>query len=117
MKSLDLTREEAIELIESDKEVDRMTSAKQWNSDLNDEQKKVLKESTGTGTKKKTSYKFDKKKRKSDSEKADFIQKLYDFLKDSEENVEIVNTEREISLEIGENSYSLVLTKHRKPKK
>jgi hypothetical protein len=32
------------------------------------------------------------------------------------DNVESVNAEREISLEIGENSYSLTLTKHRKKK-
>jgi hypothetical protein len=43
MNKLGLTREEAIELIEDDEKVDKMTSAKQWDSDLSDEQKKAIK--------------------------------------------------------------------------
>ena len=39
MKTLDLTEEEAIALIQDDLEVDRMTSTKQINSDLTEEQK------------------------------------------------------------------------------
>ena len=51
-----------------------------------------------------------------DDEKEDFIVKLAEFLPNLAENVEIVNANREISFIIGENSYSLTLTKHRKAK-
>ena len=50
-------------------------------------------------------------------EKGEFISKIAEFIGKFVQNVEIVNAEREISFEIGENSYSLTLTKHRKPKK
>ena len=46
-------------------------------------------------------------------EKEDFIAKLAEILPNLAENVQIVNANREISFKIGENSYSLTLTKHR----
>ena len=51
MKTLDLTEEEAIALIQDDLEVDRMTSTKQINSDLTEEQKKASKQARGCGRK------------------------------------------------------------------
>ena len=84
------------------------------------EQAKNAKKYTKTGTKKPTVYKFDTEKaksRKKDDEKGEFISKIAEFIGKFVQNVEIVNAEREISFEIGENSYSLTLTKHRKAKK
>lgn len=46
MKSLDLTREEAIELMEEDKKIDKMTKASDIESDLTEEQKEGIKQNT-----------------------------------------------------------------------
>ena len=70
--------------------------------------------------KKPTVYKFDTEKaknRKKDEEKVEIVQKIADFLTDIVENAEIVNEGQKISFQIGENSYSLTLTKHRNAKK
>lgn len=118
MRLLGISEEEALALIEEDKRVDKMTQ-KELTSDLTDEQKKNAKKMTQTGTKKPTVYKFDTEKsknRKKDVEKGEFVAQIAEFVKNLAENVEIVNAEREISFEIGENSYSLTLTKHRKKK-
>ena len=116
MKALDLTEEEALELIESDKAVDRMKDS-EVNSDLSAEQKKAVKKASSVGTKKPTVYKFDSEKaknRKKDDEKVELVEKIADFLAGIVENAEIANPGQKISFKIGENSYSLTLTKHRK---
>ena len=46
MKILDISRDEAIELINEDKEIDRMT-VKQAESDLTEEQKKAIDKAIG----------------------------------------------------------------------
>ena len=117
MKSLDISREEAIQVLEDDKRIDKGEKL----FELTAEQKKNAKKATATGTKAKkkpTVYKFDPdKKPKKDEEKADFIVKLHKLVAEMSENCVIVNENREISFELGENSYSLTLTKHRKAKK
>lgn len=89
--------------------------------DLTPEQQKFAKQATITGTrqvkKTPTNYKFDKKTRPKDEEKVEFIEKIYDFIKKCTENCEIVNAGQQISFNIGENMYSLKLTKHRKATK
>lgn len=116
MKALGISREEAIELLLEDEEIDRM-SMKEINATLTDEQKKVQKEMTKTGSKKQTSYKFDKKTREKDAEKVDLVEKIHGFLSKITEKCVISNAGQEISFEIGDNSYSLKLTKHRKTAK
>ena len=117
MKSLDLTREEAIEMLMEDEAVDKM-SMKEVTSDLTAEQKKVVKEVSSTGTRKKsTVYKFDTKNKKKDEEKIEIIKKIHSFVSKFTENCTISNENREITFTFNDNSYSLVLTKHRKPKK
>ena len=111
MKSLDCTREEAISVIEDDKRIDK--GEKLFESTA--EQNKVAKQSCATGTKKRTVYKFDSAKSKiKDTEKEEIVQKFFEFAQNFTENCEIVNANREISFELGGNSYSLVLSKHRK---
>ena len=117
MRLLGISEEEAKALIEADRAIDK---GEKMDFDLTPEQAKNAKEYTKTGTKKPTVYKFDTdkaKNRKKDDEKSEFISKIAEFIGKFVQNVEIVNAEREISFEIGENSYSLTLTKHRKPKK
>lgn len=88
--------------------------------DLTKEQQKEAKKVTiTTSTKKKTStnYKFDKKTRPKDAEKVEILQKINNFVKKIAENSEIINEGQEISFSLGENDYSLKLTRHRKAKK
>lgn len=114
MKSLGCSREEALQVIEDDKRIDKGEKL----FELSAEQKKVAKESCATGTKKKTVYKFDSaKSKKKDAEKEEFIAKLHEIVAEFTENCEIANANREITFNLGENEYSLVLTKHTKKKK
>lgn len=113
MKTLGCSREEAIQVILDDEAIDKGEKL----FELSTEQKKIAKEMTSTGTKKKTSTPI-KRERKIDNEKVEIITKIADFLKKNDGfDVEIIKSEREISLLIGENDYSIVLTKHRPPKK
>lgn len=126
MAILNVSRAEAEEIVAEDERIDRLTmgelkeecGAKAWA---------VMKEMTAIGERKtpKTAenspktgknFKFDTKPKKKDDEKEDFITKLAEMLQNLVENVEIANPNREICFKIGENEYSLTLTKHRKPK-
>lgn len=113
MKNLQCTREEAIETIQADMEIDRMTM-KEINATMTKEDKKAIKDATKTGTRKTTVYKFDTKTKPKDDEKVTIIKTLFDKL--DYENCVIANEGREITFTIGSNSYSLVLTKHRAKK-
>jgi hypothetical protein len=114
MKSLGCSREEALQVIEDDKRIDKGEKL----FELSAEQKKVAKESCAIGTKKRTVYKFDSaKSKKKDAEKEEFIAKLHEIVAQFTENCEIANANREITFNLGENEYSLVLTKHTKKKK
>ncbi len=114
MKSLGCTREEAIAVIAEDEAIDKMTM-KEINADLTPEQRKAMKDATKTGTKKHTAV---KRERKPDEEKADIISQIAEFLKTIDSyDVDIIKGEREISLIVGANDYSITLTKHRPPKK
>lgn len=122
MRLLGITEEEALQLIEDDKAIDKN---KKMDFDLSKEQQKTAKKYTSTGTKKKapTVYKFDttEKKRKENPTKASIIAEISKFLEETSENacenVTITNAERQISFKIGENDYELTLVQKRKPKK
>ena len=123
MKSLDLTREEAIELIQDDMEVDKM-SAKECSSDMTEEQRQAAKEVTITTGEKKRSTTSTKRERKKDEIKTALILAIakslesdcfYGKLKDANiENLSIVKPEKEIVFTINGEEYSVTLTKHRK---
>ena len=120
MKKLDLTRDEAIELIRDDEQVDKM-GMKQVDDDLTEEQKKAIKKAKG-GVRAVNAYgKKVTRERKENPTKASLIAEIADFLqKNSEnaiENCEITNKERQIAFKIGENSFELTLVQKRKPKK
>ena len=62
------------------------------------------------------------RERKVDEEKVSIIELVFDLLDNSFHlptlnNVAIVNPQREITFKVGQNEYSLTLTKHRPPKK
>ncbi len=112
MKALNCSREEAIQIIKDDEDIDK--GAKLF--ELTADQKKNAKAMTKTGTK--TVKGVAKRERKPDEEKQEIISKIADFLaKNDDFSVKISNKEREISLIVGENDYSITLTKHRLPKK
>ena len=118
MKVLDIPEAEAIQLVMDDKAVDKGEKL----FELSAEQKKVAKKYAGTGTKKRTVYKFDTaKKKKENPIKHKIITEIERFLnKNSEicaENVQIINTERQIFFQIGSNDYELTLVQKRKAKK
>lgn len=118
MKNLGLTEQEARELLADDAKVDR---GEKMAFDLTPEQEKNAKKARATGTKKPTAYKFEKRKRKENSEKREILNWVLDLFKNLTndglvENAELVNPERQVDFHIGNNHYSLTLICHRPPK-
>ena len=116
MKNLGITREEALEVIEADRRIDK--GEKLFT--LSKEQEKASKQARSTGTKQPTGYKFTTRERKENTTKAEIIAELAKFLTENSENacemVEITNKERQIAFKIGENTFELTLVQKRKPK-
>ena len=124
MNTLKISREEAIDLIREDEEIDRM-SMSEVDNDLTPEQKKAKKKATNTtGDKTKRSYTFTKRERKPDDVKREIIDTIAHNLDRaccgedlvSPSNIQIVKPEKEITFELFGEAYSVTLTKHRKPK-
>ena len=103
MKTLDLTREQALELIESDKRIDKGEKL----FELTDEQKANAKKATNVGTRKSTPKA--KRERKADTDKADIITMLVNSLEGTT-NLVITNAEREINFEYNGRKFKIVLS-------
>lgn len=117
MQTLDLTREEAIELVQEDEKVDKMT-VKETESDLTAEQKQAIKKAKG-GTKAVDA--FGKKRvveRKADEDKRTLINLLYSTLHRGDdpscENIEVTNPERQIDFNMNGRRFRIVLSAPRK---
>lgn len=121
MKNLDVSEEEAKEIIEYDKSVDRMKSLKEVEADLTEEQKAAIKKYKNVATKtakKPFIPKLDKRPKKENGTKKGIIEDIYNaLLEKGYENLTIVKTEKEISFDMGGDNYSISLICHRKPKK
>ena len=120
MKTLDLSREEAIELLQEDTKIDKM-SMKEVDNDLTPEQKQAIKKAKG-GIRAVNAYgKTVVRQRKENPTKASLIAEIAKFLKTNCKNVikncEITNKERQIIFECGENKFELTLVQKRPPKK
>lgn len=124
MKSLDISREEAISVIKEDEAIDKMSMG-EVDNDLTAEQKKAKKKATNTtGDKTKRAYTFTKRERKPDDVKREIIATIAQNLDrccfgeelSTVANVIVVKPEREITFKVGDDEYSVTLTKHRKPK-
>ena len=122
MRILDVSAEEADEILKADKAIDR---GERVSFDLSPEQEKMAKKFANVDTKKRkkpTVYNLDAKgkARKENPTKASIIAELAKFLTENSENacemVEITNKERQIAFKIGENAYELTLVQKRKPK-
>lgn len=114
MDALQCSEEEARQLIADDEAIDKGEKL----FELSAEEKKVAKSMVSTGTKKRTTT-TTKRERKPDEEKQEIISRIAGFLSkcDVAYDVKVVKKEREISLLIGANDYTITLTKHRPPKK
>lgn len=117
MLNLGMTEEEAKQVLEDDKKIDHN---EKMDFDLTEEQQKIAKQYTKTGTRKTTAYSFTKRERKTNTTKALIIDELFKFLSEnteiSAESLEILNKEKLISFKIGENTYEIDLKQKRKPK-
>ena len=111
MKSLDLTREEAIEMLSADEEIDK--GAKLF--ELSAEQKKVAKEMTTAGGGKHKEHK--PRERKVDADKQFILLSVGDVLCEIADGECPRKGETEISFTYKGNAYTLKLIKHRPPKK
>lgn len=113
MNGLKCSREEALEIIECDKAIDR---GERMPFDLDPETEKQAKKFANVGTRA-TDGKKTERKRKENPTKATIIAEIARFLTENGyENVEITNKERQIALKSGENSFELTLVQKRKPK-
>ena len=113
MAQLKCTREEALEIIECDKAIDR---GERVYFDLDPEAEKQAKKYANTGTRQTNGQKTERK-RKENPTKATIIAEISEFLTEKGyEMVEITNKERQIAFKVGENAYELTLVQKRKPK-
>ena len=113
MAQLKCTKEEALEIIECDKAIDR---GERVYFDLDPQAEKQAKKYANTGTRQTNGQKTERK-RKENPTKATVIAELAQFLAENGyEMVEITNKERQIAFKVGENAYELTLVQKRKPK-
>lgn len=116
MTALKCSREEAVDVIESDRKIDRGEEVSFGLS--KEKEKEVLKEAHKG--KKNTVYNFTKRERKPNPTKGAIIAELANYLdnvsENACENVVVSNKEREITFTIAGVDFSLVLTQHRKKK-
>jgi hypothetical protein len=111
MNVLGISREEAIELMEDDRKIDK--GAKLF--ELNEEQKKAAKKAR-QADRKPTVYKFDTSKRKkpANENKRLLIETLKNALEGIGASVEVTNIEREMVLMFDDVKYKVVLSAPRK---
>ena len=114
MNLLKISREEAIQLIEDDKRIDK--GEKLFS--LTPEQEKASKKARSAGRKPKTTvYKFDTTKRKKpeNKNKSDLISVITSALTEyGAENLELINPEREFTFTMNGTKYKIVLSLPRK---
>lgn len=116
MKTLGITREEAIQLIADDEEIDRMTRTSDIDGDLTAEQRKSAKKAR-QADRKPTVYKFDttKRKRAENTGKRFLIDEIKKCLENAgADNLEVTNPEREIIFMSEGTKYKIVLSAPRK---
>lgn len=117
-KSMGWSREEAEQVWNDDKAIDR---GEKMPFDMSKEEEKKIKKYINAGTRKApTVYKFGKPQRKANPTKAGLISELFNFLSNLDnieiKNCEITNKERQIAFSIKENNFELTLTQKRQKK-
>ena len=109
MKTLGCTREEAIDIIQADSDIDH---GKRVSFDLSKEDEKRAKKYANCDTHKRVKKTVE---RKPDEEKEAIVAEIAEFFDKKSgfptENVEIININRQIRFSIGENWYEITLVK------
>lgn len=103
MKTLQISEAEAKKVLEYDRRID----AGEKLGELNAEQKKIAKEMTITRAK--TAYKFQQREKKADAAKQEIIAALAQAVRDSADEITIINAEREFTFAQGGKKYKIVL--------
>jgi hypothetical protein len=104
MQTLDITEQEALELIEDDEKIDKGEKL----FELTDEQKANSKKARQTGTRTQTTP--TKRERKADTDKREIIQNLDEVLTDFCDDVTVTNPERQIDFEFNGRKFRVVLS-------
>jgi hypothetical protein len=114
MQLLGCSEEQAKQVIESDKQVDKMT-VRECESDLSQEQKAVAKKCR-QGDRKPTVYNFTTREKKADTEKGGLIELFAAVLKEQPacNSVTVINAERQIDFEWNGRKLRIVLSAPRK---
>lgn len=112
MKILNISREEAIELIKEDEKIDKMTSTSEINSDMSVEQVKAAK-TARQADRKKTVFNFDvsKREKKANPDKRILIENLRESVQAvGGTDIEVTNLEREMVFKFNNVKYKIVLS-------
>ena len=122
MKTLDITYDEAVEMLNEDKEIDRMKDS-EVTSDLSADQKKAIKKYTNVARGKEVERvdAYGKKKKrtvKDDDVKQMLITLIAETLEDSFEvkDVNITNKQKTIAFKVGADDFEIDLKRKRKKK-
>lgn len=114
MKSLGCSREEAIEVLMDDDDIDHGIKK---DFDLSEEEHKKAMKQANTGTRKSSKNGETKRKPKENPTKEGIVSEIFTFLSEKGyENCEITNKTREISFHFGDKDYTVTLIEKRKPK-
>lgn len=117
MKTLDISREEAIEMLADDAKVDKGADLHPLTKEQEEVARKMRKADRTP-----TLYKWDTKKRerKPNELKREIIDDFFTFLlenwPETAENANISNIERQIDFSLGGEDFSITLIQHRKKK-
>ncbi len=114
MTLLKLTREEAIDCLEYDKAVDRM-SMKELNETMTPEEKKVVSDMTRADRTQKAVNAYGKtvtREKKIDDDKVFLVQNIVNTLQNLNEceNIDLTNTQREVNFLFKGKKYKIVLS-------
>ena len=104
MKALDITEQEALELIKDDEKIEKGEKL----FELTDQQKANSKKARQTGTRTQTTP--TKRERKADTDKREIIQNLDEVLTDFCDDVKVTNPERQIDFEFNGRKFRVVLS-------
>lgn len=121
MRTLDCSEQDALQLIEDDKAVDRMTKTAEIQSDLTQEQRKASKKARTVAkapkAKAPTAYKWEtKKQKKRDNEKHNIIELFINALEGDTnvKDIKMLNEDREFELLYNDRKIKVTLTAPRK---
>lgn len=121
MRTLDCSEQEALQLIEDDKAIDRMTKTAEIQSDLTQEQKKASKKARAVAkapkAKAPTAYKWEtKKQKKRDNEKHNVIELFINALEGDTnvKDIKMLNEDREFEFLYNDRKIKVTLIAPRK---